>query len=327
VFLCAASLIHPLLAQGKDTTNIREHLAKVDETIRELRRDQLNYQIERDLLKEAFSSNYQTVNVVLAIVLGVFSFIGFLGIRDIGSIRKEYTTELEKLNNLQKDFEIKITQYESEQTKAKENYLSIMRTNDEQNRRIKILELQEKVASLLKSRNFQRALEYITIALEMDPTNIWMYIEKGWSLLKLGDLGGSITAYSKASELDPSNILVIENLIELYLLTNRFADYKEIYTKNKATIKSKAGDALCTYFEALESYLQQDVPKLKKNISDYLSTLTPDKQKISPWDFNDVLNALKPKPDNSLGAFLLLLIEVIRGGIDRDGALKKLNEI
>jgi hypothetical protein len=40
------------------------------------------------LLRETYSSNYQTVNVVLALILGVFSIIGILGIRDIGQIRK-----------------------------------------------------------------------------------------------------------------------------------------------------------------------------------------------------------------------------------------------
>ena len=55
----------------------------LEDQFKEIRRDELNYQIEKDLLKETYSSNLQTLNLVLTIVLGLFSIIGFLGIRDI----------------------------------------------------------------------------------------------------------------------------------------------------------------------------------------------------------------------------------------------------
>ena len=89
-------------SQKKGTLNVPEKLARIEESISEIRRDQLNYRIERDLLKEAFSSNYQTINIVIAIILGVFSVIGFLGIRDIGTIRRQYFNELNKLNDLRR---------------------------------------------------------------------------------------------------------------------------------------------------------------------------------------------------------------------------------
>jgi tetratricopeptide (TPR) repeat protein len=313
--------------QIQDSISIHDQLLKVDEAVRELRRDQLNYQIERDLLKETFSSNYQTVNIVLAIVLGLFSFVGFMGIRDIGSIKKEYLNELDKLNNLRKDFETKITQYETDQTKTKEDYLSILSANDKQNRRIKILELQEKVSSLVQSQNYAKAIEFIAIALEMDPDNISMLINKGISLWRLGDLSNAISSYKRIIEIDPTNIPTIENLSELYLITNRLADFNELYTKNKAAIKSKGDEALCAYFEAMENYLRQNAPGLKQSIVNYLTSLTTDKEKRTPWDFNDALRALKPKPDDPLGAMILLLIEVLRGTIGRDETITKLGQM
>ncbi len=52
-----------------------EQLRKIEDQLSEVRRDQLNYKIEKDLLKEAYSSNLQIVNAVIAIALGVFAVL------------------------------------------------------------------------------------------------------------------------------------------------------------------------------------------------------------------------------------------------------------
>src|SRR5437764_14025284 len=64
----------------------QEQLRRLADAVTEVRRDQLNYQIERDLLKETYGSNLQTINLVLTIVLGAFAVIGYLGVRSIGTL-------------------------------------------------------------------------------------------------------------------------------------------------------------------------------------------------------------------------------------------------
>ncbi len=307
-----------------DTTSINARLDKFDENVKEIRRDQLNYQIERDLLKEAFSSNYQTVNIVLAIVLGLFSLIGFLGLRDIGAIKKDYIEELEKLNTLRKDFEIKVELYEAEQKKALEKYSTIVKTNDEQNRRIKILELQEKIASLMHTNNYQRALEYLAVALEMDPNNAFFYLNKGLSLWRVGDLSGAISAYTQATKLDADDLNAVMNLIELYLLTKRFDDFEALYSKNKQAVITRHSAALSFYFEALELFLKKDLNKLKSLTSNFIATVSPGKQKRTDWDFKDALKELAPKPDEQLSELLLLIIEFLRGEVSKEEVLNKI---
>src|SRR6185436_8138681 len=108
-----------------DSIQVQNRLRTLENDIREVRRDQLNYQIERDLLKDTFSSNYQTVNIILAIVLGLFTVIGFLGIRDIGTIRKDFLIELDKLGDLRKDFEGRMNLFETERKQTKEDHLAI----------------------------------------------------------------------------------------------------------------------------------------------------------------------------------------------------------
>lgn len=324
LFVCVNLRAEPKII---DTSSINARLDKLDENVKEIRRDQLNYQIERDLLKEAFSSNYQTVNIVLAIVLGLFSLIGFLGLRDIGSIKKEYLEELEKLNTLRKDFETKIKLYESDQKKALEKYSTIVQTNDDQNRRIKILELQEKIASLMHQNNYQRALEYIAVALEMDPNNAFFYFNKGLSLWRVGDLSGAISSYSQAAKLDSENLSSIMNLIELYLLTKRFDEYESLYSKNKQSIITRDNASLTFYFEALELYLKQDLSSLKTLASNFIATASTGKQKRTDWDFKDALKALSPKPDEQLGELLLLIIAFLRGEVSQEDTLSKINSL
>src|SRR5688572_24563921 len=60
-------------------------LARLKEQLSEVRRDQLTYQIERDLLKEAYSSNLETVNLAITLGLALLAVLGFAGVRSIGA--------------------------------------------------------------------------------------------------------------------------------------------------------------------------------------------------------------------------------------------------
>jgi tetratricopeptide (TPR) repeat protein len=307
-----------------DSLTLGDRITRLEANATELRRDQLNYQIERDLLKEAYASNYQTINIVLTIILGVFSFIGFLGIRDIGTIRKQYMAELVKLNDLRRDFETKINQYTAEQSKVKEEFFSIVRTNEEQNRRIKVLELQEKVGSLMTVSNYRRAYEYIIPALEMDPKNVFLLDQKARCLWQLGDLPGAITSFSKVLEIDDSNVSAITNLLELFLLTSRIDEFVSLYSKWKTIIQAIDNSAVSTYLEVLEAYQRNKPEEMKRLIRQYVLSITPDKQVRTRWNFADVKKTLNPDAGGIRGALLLLLIQIMSGEIDRDEAIKRL---
>jgi len=70
MFICSLLVFPNIISsqnKDKDTTSIE--VQKLKDSVSEIRRDQLNYKIEKDLLKETFSSNYQTINIVLAIIL------------------------------------------------------------------------------------------------------------------------------------------------------------------------------------------------------------------------------------------------------------------
>ena len=96
------TLCAPAFSDESSTTYsaINDRLDRHEHLIKTISGDRINYRIEKDLLKEAYSSNLQTINMVITFVLGVFAFLGYLGIRDISTIKKEYLLELSKLLSL-----------------------------------------------------------------------------------------------------------------------------------------------------------------------------------------------------------------------------------
>lgn len=326
VALLLAGLFQYTSAQKKDTVTIEDRLSRIENNITEVRRDQLNYQMERDLLKEAFASNFQTINMILAIVLGVFTFIGFFGMRDISSLKKQYVDELQTLNTQRLDFEKLTHQYQDDLSKVKEAYLTVIKAHEEHNRRIKALEVQQQVITLFQSKNYQRGLEVVNAALGTDPNSIPLLMEKGRCLWRLDDLSGAIEAFSRILELEEHNTAAGANLLELYLITGQLAECPTILKKFRLGIVRVHGDAPI-YLEVLQDYQRNDAPVMRGLIEKYIQSLPPEKSRRSTWDFADALKVLQPKNEEARGALLLLLISILNGETGRDEAVTKLAEI
>lgn len=305
--------------------NNPEELQRLKDNISEIRRDQLNYKIEKDLLRETFSSNYQTINIVLAIVLGIFTIIGVLGLRDIGAIRKDYLKEFDNLSNLRKDFEFEVKKFMGEQEKIKENYLEIIKTNEEQNKRIKVLELQEKISAAIKDQNYKQALAYVKVALELDPQNTGILYRKAWCHHKSNELQKAVGIYKKILELEPDNPSAIADLLELFLFLKQFENFNAFYEKNKLIIDTKGGEiGLKTYYKILELYQLKKYDEMKVLLKECLQVMPKGKQKLFSWDFNDVLKFIQPNPQDEGKNLLDIFISVVKGDLSSDDALLKI---
>ena len=311
---------------NKDIVSILNRLDRIETNLVETRRDQLNYRIEKDLLKETFSSNYQTINIVLTIVLALFTVVGLLGIRDIGAIKKEYALELEKMNGLRKDFEIKVSKIGEEQEKVKTDYLEIIKTNEEQSRRIQVLELQEKISSLINTKNYQRALEYAILGLDLDPHNLILLYQKALVQGKLNDFEGAIITSTQALKEDPNDKVTITNLLEFYLLTKRIQDYDELYSKNRSWVDQKHDSILTMYFDLLKSFqlgLEKDVDK---QVREFLQKLPNEQKSYIAWVFEEVRMMLQVQPSSKAKTHLTTFINFISGSITKEQALKNIDE-
>ncbi|MDP2861618.1 MAG: hypothetical protein Q8N95_02375, partial [Desulfobacterales bacterium] len=101
---------------------LQSDLQLIKDALQEVRRDQLNYRIEKDLLKETYSSYIQMINIVITIILGVFTIIGFLGVRNISAINKKFQEELSGLKKLRVNYEQKFIEIKTEQDINKDKF-------------------------------------------------------------------------------------------------------------------------------------------------------------------------------------------------------------
>lgn len=317
-------------AAKKDSTiqkmsEIDVAIKNINNDIKEVRRDQLNYKIEKDLMKEMYSSNIQIINIVIAIIASVFAFLGFFGLRDISSLQKSYKKELEKLTRIKSEFEHEIKNIYNEQNAAKQTYNEIIKTNEDQNIKIKLLEIRDKARSLAKEKNYYNAIEYCAIGLELDPKNYGILFEKAMAQFKLRQYANSIKTHLELLEIDSNSISVKVNLCELYLIVGDIPSYTALYDKIKIELVEKHNNNIDKYFEAFKLYIEKKESDLRISIADYLNTCESGKKKRCVWDFSDFLVFLKSQPNSSSKDLVKSLISFLDGETDKDEMLQLVN--
>lgn len=86
-----------------------EHRTKMlAERVEEVRRDQLDYRLAREVIKETYATNFNTVSAILSIALAVFTFLGFFGLRDVRTVQSEFRDELKRIRGVREDHEAKV---------------------------------------------------------------------------------------------------------------------------------------------------------------------------------------------------------------------------
>lgn len=284
------------------------------DSIQEIRRDQLNYKIEKDLLKDSYTTSLQTINAIITIVLGIFAVLTYFGFRGIRELRREYADELGKLSKLHQEFEVKVNTITKEQEAAKDNLLNILKTNEDQNRRIKVLEIQEKVGQLMTSGDHPRALEYIAVGLSLDPNDITLLNQKGLCYGKLSDFTRAVEVEEEILKIDPTYRTAITNLAEFYLLTNRIADYEQHVTKNSEIIDASHSGGLRPYFETVKYFMKSDLANMKKVIGSYVAKCSPEASKrLGAWDYFEIKSRLQKYEDTQEKRVLLSFIDFLDG--------------
>ncbi|MGD2100188.1 MAG: hypothetical protein PVG35_21655 [Desulfobacterales bacterium] len=321
--LCADTIfINDIYANPPDTeTKTIQELEKkvniIDQALSEVRKGQINYSIEKNLLKEAYSSNLSTINIVITITLGLIAVIGFLGVKSIYSVRKEFKKELETLIQLkdkQKEAFLEITR---QQKLAEEEFNKIREVYEEHNRRLKILELQEKAKALIKAENYKRALEHIMDGLCEAPNDDILLREKVVCCSNLLDYNGAVECNEKLLEINDNQIKDVANLAELYMLNNNIEKYEELIKKNKQTITNYRAPFLMWYFELIRIYIQDDAKNLMKHVNDNIPMLLEVKLDTEKeWAFREITTKLKSDPESPKKAILLNTINFLQGKFD-----------
>ena len=299
LFILLNSTIITANVDSISTKNFETRIKQLEEQLKEVRRDELNYRIEKDLLKETYSNNYERINTIITIILGIIGILGYLGIRDINSIKKEYTSELAKLKQLQTEMTTKYQEFQTSKEKYDSELRDILKTNEEQNKKIKALELKEKISSLFSQKNYTSALEYCIVALELVPDDIGLLFNKALILTRLTNYSDAIDTYNKIIEIDENHSSAILNLMELYLLNHQQNEYNSMLTKYDKIVNKKMKGELLKLFSVIIAYQNRNVEKLKEiSISFVEATdMSTKKKRAEGWNLTDMLIYIANEPE------------------------------
>ena len=105
---------------------------------------------------------------MIAIVLGFITILGFLGVRSMESVKKDFRSELDRLIELRNQFENKMKDVDDQLLTNKKQFDELTIVSAKQDRRLDILETQEKANALMRLENYPRALEYINAGLRLE---------------------------------------------------------------------------------------------------------------------------------------------------------------
>lgn len=279
--------------------NLEFRLKQLDDQFKEVRRDELNYKIEKDLVKETYRNNYEIISLFITIVLVIIAVLGYLGIRDINSIKKEYAKELISLKQFRHDTALKYDKLQKKIEKYETQLHDIFETNEVQNMNIKVLQLKDKIDFFFKDELYASALEFCISALKFAPEDNKLLHRKAMIYARLRKYKKSITTYLKILEIDNNNQAAIVNLTEVYLLSNHKKEYNDMLLKYSALFNEKFNGKLMKIFSIVTTYQDKKIDELKEialtNID--LADLQTKSKRID-WEFKDLLIYLVNEPDS-----------------------------
>ena len=291
-------------------------LRRLNEVVLEVRRDQLNYRIERDLLKETYSSNIQTINSVLAIILGAFTILGYLGLRSLGSLRSDFQRDLEQFRTARSQLDEQVKALERDQELSNTQVKQLKAENREQNKRLRSLEVREKAGALIAQDQYSLALEYLGIGLEMTPDDVVMLRQRAQCLTYLDRMTEAITANEAVLKVKPDDRGAITDLAEFYLLSQRFRQHDAIVETHRDVLEARS-PVFLWYLEALKLLMKGQGEKLPAHLSTLLATVPHDKtNKIRGWRFAEVRTALARRDDLVNKELFLRVLDFLEGKVE-----------
>ena len=311
---------------GPDSQDFKKEINELKEEVERVKRDQLNYRIEKDLIKETYSANYERINIVITIVLGIIGILGYIGIRDISSIKKEYAVELDKIRNLQNEFKAKSNEFDSQKATYDNEIKKLIEVNEDQNKKLKLLEIKEKVFKILDEEKIStEVLQYITIGLEIDPKDMNLHNAKCRACIRLNQLDEAITALENGRALYPKEPSFITNLVEAYFINNQIEKAREILKENMQLFIEKDDKRVLDLFDVIEAYHKNDETVLRATIEKtiILGTIDVTPDKLKSWNLTEVKFFLVHQLNDNRRKFFVNYIRHLEGLISGT-ELKKL---
>ncbi|MEO8589209.1 MAG: hypothetical protein ABI432_07575, partial [Flavobacteriales bacterium] len=232
-----------------------------------------NYRIEKDLLKETYSNNYERINLFITAILGLFGILGFLGIKDINSIKKDYRAELASLRTLQDEFRAKTLDLESQKKIFSDEIAKLIDENKLQNRRIQLVELKAKAQEAL-AKNDPSGLDFANLGLGIDENEPQLLSIKGCYLTRSNNLAAALACFNQIMIKHPgtnnAQNIGFFNALECLYFMGRIDEAKVLIRENQSAYDIVLGNGIKSILSVFEIYHNTSREGLTKEIRESL---------------------------------------------------------
>jgi tetratricopeptide (TPR) repeat protein len=323
LFLFISFFIQSICA---DTITTNSKIRELERQVKQIDTNQLNYKIEKDLLKETYSNNYERISLIITIVLGIMGVLGYLGLKDISTIKKEYEKELIDLRQIQGQFNLKLLELDTDKKKFEEELKSIIKENEDQSRKIKFLELKDKVRILLKDNSLTPALEFANAALNIIQEDNELLNLKGSILCRLNQLKEAVEIFNLALKLNPTDSPTILNTAECLYFSKDINGAKKLIDDHKILFENKENGRLLELFNIFELYFdgkKESLLDIAKSYVDF-NNLRMSEKRMSGWNLEDALYVIHNQPESELKNITQNIIRYWNGQINGRILLEKL---
>jgi hypothetical protein len=309
-----------------DSITINRRLDDLEYKLKRFESNEQNYKLEKDLLKETYSNNYERISLMITIILGVIGILGYLGIRDISSIKKEYKKELNNLRNIQGRFNLKSEEFEKDKKKFEEDLKAIIKENEEQGKKIAFIELKEKARTLLKDDNLTSALEFTNTALDLSKNDLSMLNLKGRILTRLNQVKDAADTFQLAIKISPTDSSTIFNTVECLYFAKDIQTAKKLIEEHKVLFESKDNGRLLKFLNLIELYHSANEDKLIEIAKSYvdINNLKTTSKKIIGWDLKEAHYFAYFQPEGELKVILQNIIRYWDGLLTGENLLKNI---
>ena len=146
----------------------------------------------------------------------------------------------------------------------------------------------------MRSNQWQWALEYISLGLDIDKDNVILLNQKTVCHGRLGDFSSAIGSCKKVIELlqEPTEKLAATiNLLEFLALNNQPIEFANIYTTNKTVIDQHNSGNTSAYMNALNLLINGDFQQAVNGL-DAFAKINPQNEPIKyldSWGFDEAL--------------------------------------
>lgn len=316
-------LTSPIIAKEED---IIKKIKEIENNILRIEQGQINYKIEKDLLKETYSNNYEKINFTITFLLTIMGLFGFFGLRDITATKKEYESELNSLKILKIEFTNSIQALNNENSKIETELKSILLENKEQDRKIKFLELKDKTHNLYKERNFVSALDFANAALEIKPEDQFINDTKAKILCNLNNFEEAEIIFKKVYDISPEINSTIFNYVEVLFLNGKIDTGKKLIEKHRRILENRSGGKLFKLFSLFETYYNKNIPELEKFVFELIndSNLQLKSKYIDNWNLTEALTFIHFQKESREKEIVQNLLWFIDGQLTGKETLERL---